>query len=259
MRRRRIRKLVYDLRRQPGPAAKAMLQTALAVYGIADRYFLRRYSRPDLASEKILLRQQKILFVGVPKVATRSLISALTQGERLSGSAEFREVDLELLLRNNPEIASFFKFTFVRNPWSRATSCYRDKVMSADAIKRARHLNFRPGLEAGMPFDAFAEWLNTPEGSDDVADRHWMSQHRILFSDRPDLISYDFIGRFERLADDYREVARRTGIALPDLPHKLKTQSQDQYKKAYTDRTIELIARRYARDIELFGYDFDSA
>lgn len=256
---RRIRKLVYDLRRQSGPAAKAVLHAALAVYGFADRFILRRYTRPDLESEKIVLRNEKILFVGVPKVATRSLISALMQGNGLSGRPEVREVDLASLLRDDPELAGFFKFTFVRNPWSRITSCYRDKVMSADAIKRARHLNYRPGLEPGMPFDAFAEWLNSPEGSDDVADRHWMSQYRILFKDRPDLIEYDFIGRFENLAEDYREIARRTGIALPELPHKLKTQSQDQYKKAYTDRTIELIAQRYARDIELFGYDFDDA
>lgn len=110
------------------------------------------------------------------------------------------------------------------------TSCYLDKIMDEDPIKHARHLYKRRGLEAGMPFEAFAEWLNSPEGSDDFADRHWMSQHRILSNDRPDIIKYEFIGHFERLADDYKRLAELTGLLLPELPHKRQTQSGDQYK-----------------------------
>ena len=109
-----------------------------------------------------------------------------------------------------------------------------------------------------MSFKAFAEWLNTSEGSDDFADRHWMSQHRILGFDRSMAVTYDFVGRFERLREDYERLAQLARLSLPPLPHKLRTQAPDEYRLLYNDSTKELIAKRYARDIELFGYDFDT-
>lgn len=256
MSRRRLRKVIYDLERRQGPIGQAVFRAALASYRLCDSVFLRRGTRPDLVSEKLLLRDARVLFVGVPKVATRSLIEALTSLPADVGKPEFLELDVESLLRRHAEVRDYFKFTFVRNPWSRATSCYLEKIKNEHPIKQARHLHNRRGLEAGMPFEAFAEWLNSREGSDDFADRHWMSQHRILANDRPDLIKYDFIGRFERLAGDFNRLRALTGLLLPELSHKLQTQSPDQYKTLYSKRTIELIARRYARDIEMFGYDF---
>jgi len=109
-----------------------------------------------------------------------------------------------------------------------------------------------------MSFTAFAEWLNSPEGSDSVADRHWMSQYRILALDEAGVIEYDFIGRFERLAQDYDRLINLSGLELPPLSHRLKTQAPDEYRNLYDDYSRELIARRYARDIELFGYEFDA-
>jgi hypothetical protein len=108
-----------------------------------------------------------------------------------------------------------------------------------------------------MSFDAFAEWLNSTDGSDDVADRHWMSQHRILAYDKPAIIQYDFVGRIERLDADYRRLALASGLTLPDLPHELKSQGPNEYRHLYSDRSIELISQRYARDIELFNYTFE--
>ena len=108
-----------------------------------------------------------------------------------------------------------------------------------------------------MSFDAFAQWLNSEEGQDDVADRHWMSQHRILALDQPGLITYDFVGRLENLSDDYERLVEITKLDLPPLTHKLKTQAPDDFRKLYNEQSVEQIAKRYQRDIELFGYDFD--
>ena len=84
-----------------------------------------------------------------------------------------------------------------------------------------------------------------------------MSQYRILAYDRPELIKYDFVGRFEQLAQDYGQMQKHAGVDFPPLPHRLRTQGPNEYLEMYNDRCIELVGRRYARDIDLFGYDFD--
>ena len=254
-----MRKAVYGLGKQDGPIGRTLLRVVLAGYRLYDTMFLNRATTPDLGSEKVILFDKKLLYAAVPKVATRSIIDALLPQTPDRSPPTIFEGDVTSLLRKHPAVGGFFKFTFVRNPWSRITSCYRDKIMVEDPIKQARHMNKRYGLEPGMPFAAFVEWLNSAEGSDDVADRHWMSQFRILAYDQPDLIRYDFTGRFERLEEDYRALQAAIGVALPDLPHRLKTQGPGDYRLLYDDKTTELVARRYARDIELFDYRFDVA
>jgi hypothetical protein len=204
------------------------------------------------------MRDHNLLYVGVPKVATRSLLTALTSAPSASRRMRIMfESDVKSLLRRYPEAETYFKFTFVRNPWSRAASCYLDKIKNARPIRLARHLHNRYGLEAGMSFEAFAQWLNSEEGRDDVADRHWMSQHRVLALDQPGLIRYDFVGRLENLAADYKKLQDMTKLDLPPLTHKLKTQAPDGFRRHYNERSIEEIAKRYQRDIELFSYNFD--
>lgn len=256
---RKIRKAVYGLSEQDGPIGRVLLRVVLAGYRFYDSMFLNRANAPDFGYEKVILFDKNLLYIAVPKAATRSILEVLLRESADNSSPTVFEGDIASLMRKHPAVGSFFKFTFVRNPWSRTTSCYRDKIMIVDPVRQARHLNMRYGLETGMPFAAFVEWLNSAEGSDDVADRHWMSQYRILAYDQPDLIQYDFVGRFERLEDDYRALQVATGLALPDLPHRLKTQGPKDYRLLYDDRTAELVARRYARDIELFDYRFDES
>jgi len=65
----------------------------------------------------------------------------------------------------------------------------------------------------------------------------------------------DFIGRYERLQDDFAEVCNRLGISAT-LPHSNKTRHRD-YRTYYDSRTIELVADHWRDDIELLGYTFD--
>lgn len=250
---------MYRLEEQDGAIGKALFRAALYCYRCYDSLVLRRASKPDHASEKFLMRDYRVLYVGVPKVATRSLLAALQSMPSSDKTARLIvELDIGRLLHRYPEARDYFKFTFVRNPWSRAASCYLEKIKNEHPIKHARVLHNRRGLSAGMSFESFAEWLNSADGADDVADRHWMSQHSILALDQPGVISYDFIGRFESLEQDYQRLRELSHLALPHLSHRLKTQAPDEYRTLYTDRSIDLIAMRYARDIQLFRYNFDT-
>ena len=239
----------------------ALARAGLSAYDVLDTLVLRRKYRADYRSEKVLIPGRRLLYVAVPKAASRSLLHFLLgQRERNEvGPAILYKKSLQALFRIRPEARGYFKFTVVRNPWSRVVSVYRQKIRSGDPFIAARLINGRKGLFANMPFDEFVAWLCSEEGADEKADSHWLSQHEILGVQGLDPVCYDFIGRLERLSDDLDILAAKIGMPLSGVGHLLYSGAAESYRTVYTERTAELIGRRYARDIELFGYRFDGA
>jgi len=49
-------------------------------------------------------------------------------------------------------------------------------------------------------------------------------------------------------------------LGRPDvsLPHVRRSESSD-YRSYYTEELVDVVARRYRRDIELFGFTFNEA
>ncbi len=143
---------------------------------------------------------------------------------------------------------SMFKFAFVRNPWDLQVSSYHH-------IQRER-----PQLLSHIhDFESFLKWKL--EG-----DR---SPHYILdASSRPQWYSLidisgncvmDFIGRFERLEEDFSRACKLMGLKrVPSLPHRRKGVNRERdYRIYYTDRGAELVERHFRIDIEKLGYSFD--
>jgi hypothetical protein len=139
-----------------------------------------------------------------------------------------------------------FKFAFVRNPWDLQVSSYHH-------IQRERpHL-----LEGIKDFEGFLRWKLDPVGRpyQYIIDTSIELQSDYLI-DLNGSIIVDFIGRYERLEEDFQEACARIGIKAPKLPHKRQARLRTAYQKYYTDETAELIAKHFKRDIEMFGYSF---
>jgi hypothetical protein len=102
-----------------------------------------------------------------------------------------------------------------------------------------------------MSFDEFV--CTTAATPDEAADIHFASQY-LHVTDAAGAVFVDSLGRFEKLAEDFSRIAERLG--LPGrLPHMLKT-VHEHYSSYYTPECRRLVADRWARDIELFGYLF---
>ncbi len=135
---------------------------------------------------------------------------------------------------------TYFKFTFVRNPWARVYSWYKN-------VLKDPHHQQELGVPPDCPFDVFVKrhldcWALRPQ-------LYWIC-------DYADNLTLDFIGRFEHLQRDFRKVAGRIGLEDATLPHLVRGDSS-HYMQAYDSVTRDIVARRYAREIAIFGYTFE--
>ena len=140
-----------------------------------------------------------------------------------------------------------FKFAFVRNPWDLQVSSYHH-------LKRERpHL-----LEGHESFEAFTRWKLDPERPYQYHLDTAMTPLSDYLVDLRGKPLTDFIGRYERLQDDWDHICKRIGVPTPALPHKRQaTDRQKDYRSYYTPELAEQVGAYFRRDIELLGYRFD--
>lgn len=137
-----------------------------------------------------------------------------------------------------------FKFAFVRNPWDMLVSTYHfQRVHTA----KPAHEHLHPDLhEAMRRCEDFASYVRLyPMIRSDMSS---------LITDARGRLLVDFVGRRERLDEDFAFICRSVGIEA-SLLRENETEHA-QYREYYTDETKAIVERHFARDIEHFGYVF---
>jgi chondroitin 4-sulfotransferase 11 len=196
----------------------------------------------------IISNRARCIFVHIQKTGGASIEQLLRgndpeipkaylQGRRHMSAGELRTlVPAEIW-------SGYFKFAFVRNPWDRLVSWYHMCVQTPNANPFARYIK-----DNAPTFDDFLKKTTTG-----MAERTTRNQLDYVTDDRGELI-VDFVGRYERLGDEFARIRERIGLG-EELPHVNKS-THDEYRKYYTEETQDIVAQRFARDIRHFGYAF---
>ena len=113
----------------------------------------------------------------------------------------------------------------------------------------------KPGIvkEPGMSFEAFVRAVASIP--DERADAHFRSQNTFVRT-KAGKLGVDFIGRFERLQDDFAHVVRQVGLPPSALPRLQAAKTAVNYVDYYDVELRKLVARRFRDDIDTFGYEF---
>lgn len=190
--------------------------------------------------------QYRCIFIHIPKAAGTSV------AQSLFGVAS-RHVDYREYERANPrKFARYFKFTFVRNPWDRLLSAY--SFLSRGGMNEVDRRWAEANRAKLQDFSGFVEALAADEGL-----RGWVHlrpQHYFI-CDAETNIKMDFVGRVERMEQDFARVAERLGLNA-SLP-RVNASNHPGRLQAYTARTRDLVGDLYREDIRLFGYRFPAA
>ena len=229
-------------------------------------YFLHK--NKVLHDKTIVLDAYKAIYVYIAKVACRSLklmcadvlinksVSDPYERIHMVEEPSFSVKDDESVTKYK----DYFKFCFVRNPWDRVVSCFVDKITNEKNLNTHWCINgvakplarYGNVFRAGMFFEEFVHAINNIP--DKEADTHFKSQSAFIIDESGREV-VDFIGRFERLQEDFSRVKKKLGLPVKELSH-FGSSNRKDYKTYYNEKTKGIIQKRYIRDIEMFGYEF---
>jgi hypothetical protein len=195
----------------------------------------------------MISHRKKFIFVHINKTAGTSIMKALAEYSD-SGKGQKHEMlyrilpsdgfsnksGLNLISQCKQSPKKYFKFAFVRNPWDRAVSGFKYQVLKRG--KYTKNFNRYLQVHTNIPFLSSHNQLD------------WITNEK-------NEVKLDFIGRFENLQEDFNIICDKIGIPKQQLPHKNKSKHKS-YTEYYDDETRQIVAEKYAKDIEYFGYEF---
>jgi hypothetical protein len=151
--------------------------------------------------------------------------------------------DQQIRLESAKTFDSYFKFAGVRNPWARAVSLYsrREDVrmkeqISFEAFVESHHYASDTCKNCTLHKNQY-DWLCDHEGNNQM----------------------DFIYKVEELGEAIPKIREMTDgrVSLQEVNRNKNPKSRSRnYRDLYNDRTKNIIATRFEKDIDLFKYTF---
>ena len=218
----------------------------------------------------LISHQHKFIYVRPPKTASTSIVYSLIEvsqvfdvtGTLLNNSHDLSDSSknkIRIILNNNNQkpqdanhlpfntakyfldnniLKNYFTFSFVRNPFDRVVSMW----------KFLQHPNHEKewikivGSLDKCDFKVFARKIKNINTNITIPLSHFTT-------------GVDFVGKCENLQKDFNVICDKIGIPNQELPHK-NASKHKHYTEYYDDETKQIVAEKYAKDIEVFGYEF---
>jgi glycosyltransferase involved in cell wall biosynthesis/predicted O-methyltransferase YrrM len=222
---------------------------------------------------------RKYLYCEVPKAACTSMKLLIHSLEELPPFTPFAgdqpEVRREMFVHERSEFKlpslldlddetqrfilsspEFFRFTIVRNPYTRLQSAWKDKVLTCAPGFEYLYYQIKGGLPQGNDPGShitFPEFVATISREDlAICNPHWRSQVEHLFFRA---LNFNFVGRLESLHEAIATFLERAGFAPTQIA---EAANQSQANGEYDQELAEKVYALYERDFVDLGYERDS-
>lgn len=212
----------------------------------------------------IISHKHKFIFIHIPKCAGTTITVSLKDYYGYNSPEKLRNADLndfavfkvarrygnayyleqhstynevkEYFDNNNLNINEYFKFSCMRNPWERVVSYYEYAHKMA-AICNIEWCN----KVASMSFFEFITKHTDPQ-------LNWVCNKK-------NNVAVDFLGSGRNIQKDFNIICDKLGIPQQQLPH-INKSTHKHYTEYYDDEARQIVAEKYAKDIEYFNYKF---
>lgn len=185
----------------------------------------------ELYKKSIAIHSKKVLYMPIAKSASMAIKSELVKKEH-----EYLSKD---------QIASDYmdydKITVVRNVYERLVDCF---LFFTETVPKSKHT-------LGIEFSTFEDFIKTvADTPDDGSNCHFRSQFNTL--------SHDGVFLPNTVLDikHIHDVVNFLPINSVKVYEGTYTDTTD-YRTLYNDRLVELVNKRFQKDIEFFGFKFE--
>ena len=193
---------------------------------------------------------KRVIFIHVPKVAGKSLSYSLLGAPNGTGHQKLKYYE-----RDMRKFSSYYKATFVRNPWDRLVSAFH--YMKCHPLGSNDRDFFDMYIGQDIKFSDFVLNLKDDEFRKLCMQwEHFTPQVDFITTSSGEL-NMDFVGRFESIDEDYRRLAE-----LLEVQGRLVLKNRGDrksYKEYYNDNSklVDIVGEVYEKDCALLGYNYD--
>ena len=182
----------------------------------------------------MILQNEKIIFIHPPRCSGTSIEHSMLKGKSVPDSEKHLNAkQIKNIVKD--EWNSYFKFSIIRNPWDRIISMYHSKYYALQGV----------GKYAGRSLKYFLNNFILPK---------W--EHGLQCSDYVNL-SIDFIIRFENRQQDIEKLNNKFNLFIDGSIVTKKNKRHTDYKMYYDNETIEIVNKKFNKDINQFNYKYD--
>jgi chondroitin 4-sulfotransferase 11 len=183
-----------------------------------------------------------LVYFPIPKNASTTIIKWLSH-DKIIDNRSFHCI--------GPDWKDYYKFTIVRNPYTRIISSYSQFLQMAEDC---------PELVAGISLDTFEDFVHSLLEIGTSFDTHVETQSSFLKLPRhhdDDFSHIDYIGKFEWLEESISRVARHCHLPSPgQLPRQNQNILGIGHKTIpeHTAETRKITCDLYSINFDMFGY-----